>query len=96
MRLTTNKYFPADKLHPATVQDVYAKVRSLPFRYTRHAEFQKKQRDVADWEYIAEHGKFRNIIYDSRGRRVMFETPDGHCAVFALTGKRVVTMWRNS
>ena len=84
---------------PKDVKDkIYNIIRNSTFTYSHHAWERKELKGIATWEYIAENGKIIEFNHDPKYRKhkALLRTDDGHCAVFGLTTKSVVTMWYNS
>ena len=88
--------------HASTISDeirnkLYHIVRNVEFTYTRHALEQRASKGVCGWERIAREGYLIefNVDEENLHHKVLLRTNDGHCAVFALRGARVVTMWWN-
>ena len=90
--------YHVSRLGQGTLDQIYQIVSITPFTYSYHASQQKMLKSVADWEYIAEHGTVIELNYspDDGSHKALLRTPDGHCAVFGLGTKQIVTMWYNS
>ena len=85
------------RLGDKTKNEIYQVISGLTFTYSHHAETQRIQKRVRDWEHIVENGTIIELNHDPiTGRhKVLLRTPDGHCAVFGLKSKQIVTMWWN-
>ena len=86
------------RLSDKIVDTIHNIINNSEFTYSHHARTQKENKRVSDWKHIAKHGTIIEFNKDETGRRhkALLRTPDGHCAVFGLATKQIVTMWKNA
>ena len=89
--------YHASTLEPKIHENIYAVIKGSTFDYVNHANEKRMAKNVADWEYIAEYGKLIEFKQDmaTGAMRALLRTDDGHCAVFDLVKKLIITLWRN-
>ena len=89
--------YHASRLGENTKAQIRHMLDNTVFTYSRHAWERKTDKYIRDWEYIRENGRLIELNHDPDGGRhkVLLRTDDGHCAVFGLGTKQIVTMWYN-
>ena len=89
--------YHGSRLGPNTKAAIHNIINNSAFTYSRHASERRIHKGIADWQYIAEHGEVIELNHSpSDGRdKALLRTPDGHCAVFGLNTKMIVTCYWN-
>ena len=90
--------YHGSRLGPNTKAQIHNIISNSVFTYSHHASERKMAKGIADWEYIARHGEIIELNHNPSDERdkALLRTPDGHCAVFGLNTKMIVTMYYNS
>ena len=90
------KLYHESVVAPTTKEQISRYVNKHQFAYSPHAYRRTQEKRIRDWQYIAKHGRLIELGYDN-GRifKVLLRTPDGHCAVFGLLTKEIITTWYN-
>lgn len=85
------------RLGDRTKADIHRILSGIEFSYSTHAWERYIGKGIRDWRYIRDNGTIIELNHQPEtGRhKVLLRTDDGHCAVFGIGTRQVVTMWYN-